>query len=67
MKVRRPVAPKPCGYWIYPGERRPVVVQAETLAEAERKVRESPDYDGFGHRVFTVEDYARMCAEGSTP
>jgi len=55
-------------YWIYPGERRPVVVKAETNGEAEEKVRKSPDYDGFGVTVYRVEDFAKMCcADGCAP
>lgn len=54
-------------YWIYPGERRPVVVRAETEKEAEKKVMESPEYDGFGHRVYPVERFAEMCARGEAP
>lgn len=45
-------------YWIYPGERRPVVVKADTPKEAEDKVRKSPSYDGFPVTVFRVEDFA---------
>ena len=55
-------------YWIYPGERRPIVVKAETQKEAEEKVRKSPNYDGFGGAVFRVEDFAKMCCEdGAAP
>jgi hypothetical protein len=49
------------GYWIYPGERRPVVVQAETEEEALEKVRKSPQYDGFGGPVYRVEAFAVLC------
>lgn len=50
-------------YWIYPGERRSVVVKAATQKEAEEKVRKSPNYDGFNATVFRVEDFAKMCTE----
>lgn len=49
------------GYWIYPGERRPVVVMADTQEDADKEVRLSPDYDGFGGRVYTVEEYSMLC------
>lgn len=49
------------GYWIYPGERRPVVVMADTQEEADKEVRQSPDYDGFGGRIYTVEEYSTLC------
>jgi len=52
------------GYWIYPGERRPVVVKAETREEAEKLVYESLEYDGFGAYVYRVEEFAKMCKEG---
>jgi hypothetical protein len=55
----------PCGYWIYPGERRPVVVLATTEKEAVEKVQKSPHYDGFGDWVYRVEEYAKKCADGS--
>lgn len=48
-------------YWIYPGERRPVVVAAKTAEEAQKKVRESPAYDGFGIAIYRIEDFAVMC------
>ena len=53
--------------WIYPGERRPVVVYAmnETLAAV--RVRESPQYDGLGSKVYSVEEFARLCQEGKAP
>lgn len=54
-------------YWIYPGSRRPVVVHAETEAEAEKLVRSSPEYDGFGSRVYRVEEFSKMCANGTAP
>lgn len=54
-------------YWIYPGERRPVVVQAETESEAEKKVMKSQEYDGFGSRVYRVERFAEMCERGEAP
>lgn len=53
------------GYWIYPGERRPVVVKAATQEEAERFVRSSLNFDGFGGRVYSVEEYAKRCADGT--
>jgi len=54
-------------YWIYPGQRRPVVVWAETMAGAEKKVHKSPEYDGFGDRVYRVEEFDRLCREGKAP
>ena len=48
-------------YWIYPGERRPVVVKADTELEAIRKVRENPNYDGFGAKIYRVEEFAEIC------
>lgn len=56
-----------CGYWIYPGERRPVVVQAPTEKEAQEKVQKSPEYDGFGSRVYSVEKFAKLCELGEAP
>lgn len=58
---------EPTGYWIYPGERRPVVVQAETEKEAEGLVHKSPEYDGFGSKVYRVEDFAELCRQGKAP
>jgi hypothetical protein len=54
-------------YWIYPGERRPVVVKAKTEEEAEELVRKSPEYDGFGSRVYRVETFGELCARGEAP
>lgn len=54
-------------YWIYPGERRPVVVQAKTKEEANQLVRQSPEYDGFPVYLYTVEQFAKMCREGTVP
>lgn len=54
-------------YWIYAGERRPVVVKAATEKEAEEKVAKSPEYDGFGSRVYRVELFADMCERGEAP
>ena len=52
-----------CGYWIYPGERRPVVVKASTYEEAIKKIERSQDYDGFPimGKVYTVEQFALFC------
>ncbi len=52
-----------CGYWIYPGERRPVVVKASTCEEAIKKIVQSHDYDGFPieRGVYTVEQFALYC------
>jgi hypothetical protein len=55
------------GYWIYPGERRPVVVKAETEEEAKKLVRKSREYDGFGGRVYRVETFAELCERGEAP
>lgn len=54
-------------YWIYPGERRPVVVMAKDRMEAIRLVEKSPDYDGFAVFVYRVEEFAELCAHGETP
>lgn len=48
-------------FWIYAGERRPVVVHAPTKEEAEEKIRKSPQYDGFGATAQRVEDFAKLC------
>lgn len=48
-------------FWIYPGERRPVVVQAKNERHAKHKVTESPEYDGFPVYVFSVEKFAGRC------
>lgn len=58
---------KQSGFWIYPGERRPVVVKALTEKEAEDKVRKSPEYDGFGGKVYPVETFAELCDLGQAP
>ena len=50
-------------YWIYPGERRPVVVKAETVEEAKRLVHENPQYDGFGDHVYTVAEFEKRCRD----
>jgi len=52
-----------CGYWIYPGERRPVVVKANTHEEAIKKIVQSHDYDGFPimGKVYTIEQFALFC------
>lgn len=50
-----------CGYWIYPGDRRPVVVKADTEAEAIQKIVSSHEYDGFSTTVYTVEQFALFC------
>jgi len=55
------------GYWIYPGELRPVVVLAETRPAAEKLVMESPEYDGFFGVVYRVEEFERLCREGKAP
>jgi len=54
-------------FWIYPGERRPVVVKAPTEIDAREKVQKSPHYDGFGGRIYRVELFAEMCERGQTP
>lgn len=59
--------PELSNYWIYPGERRPVVVHAPTEKEAQQKVYKSPEYDGFGVTVYRVEEFARMCERGEAP
>lgn len=48
-------------YWIYTGERRPVVVQAQSRDEAMRKVILSPEYDGFHPDVMQVSEFERRC------
>jgi hypothetical protein len=48
-------------YFIYPGERRPVIVQAKNKRHAIHKVQESPEYDGFPPYVFTIEDFNKRC------
>lgn len=48
-------------YWIYPGERRPVVVKAETEKEAIEKVHKSGEYDGFPVYVYRVDVFSKMC------
>jgi hypothetical protein len=55
------------GYWIYPGERRPIIVKAETEEEALEKVRKSPEYDGFGPSVYRVEAFSVLCEHGQAP
>ncbi len=52
-------------YWIYPGFRRPVVVEAATKEEADTKIEESPEYDGSGGSIYTVEEFAEMCEKGT--
>jgi hypothetical protein len=51
------------GYWIYPGERRPVVVKAESREEAEELIRNNKQYDGFGAYAYRIEEFAKMCDE----
>ena len=53
-------------YWIYEGERRPVVVQAKNARHAVHKVSQSSEYDGFPIYVTSVEDFARRC-QGAKP
>lgn len=48
-------------YWIYTGERRPVIVQAKSREEALSKVRQSPEYDGFPPDVMQVSEFERRC------
>src|SRR3990172_1042335 len=51
--------------WIYPGERRPVIVQAKNERHAKHKVSESPEYDGFPVYVYSVEKFsARRLPKG---
>lgn len=47
--------------WIYDGDRRPVIVEAPTRAEAVEAVGRSPFSDGFGTTVVPVELFARYC------
>ena len=54
-------------YWIYPGERRPVVVKADSEKEAEDRVRENPAYDGFGIKVYPVQTFETLCRHGDFP
>lgn len=51
-------------YWIYPGERRSIIVKASSREEAEGKVRKSPLYDGFGGRIYAIEEFAERCERG---
>lgn len=53
-------------YWIYEGERRPVVVQAKNARHAAHKVSQSSEYDGFPIYVTSIEDFARRC-QGAKP
>lgn len=48
-------------FWIYPGERRTVVVKASFQEEAERLVRENPHYDGFSIVVYKVDEFEENC------
>jgi len=51
--------------WIYPGERRPVVVEAPDHESAVEAVKKSPDWDGFGPTpVMGMSDFVRQCAGG---
>lgn len=54
-------------YWIYPGQRRPVVVGARNAEEAQKLVVASPEYDGFGSDVYLVDQFAKMCKDGTAP
>jgi hypothetical protein len=46
---------------VYDGERRPVIVEAPTRAEAIEAVCGSPRWDGFGTSVVPIELLARYC------
>ena len=59
--------PRSPQYWIYPGDRRPVIVEAPDATAASAKVQRSPEYDGFGWRVYSVEEFARLCEEATAP
>lgn len=47
--------------WIYPGERRPVIVRAKNERHARHKVTESQNYDGFPVYVVGVEKFLSQC------
>lgn len=49
-------------FWIYPGERRPVIVKAKNERHAKHKVSESPEYDGFSIYVYPVEKFSAKCS-----
>lgn len=51
-------------YWIYDGERRPVIVKARSHDEAEELIRKHSSYDGFPIVVHRVDEYARRQAQG---
>lgn len=55
----RDLAAEMLAYWIYPGERRPVVVKASSHDEAEGLIRKHQCYDGFPIIVFRIDEYAR--------
>lgn len=59
--VQRPVAKCKDPFWIYPGERRPIVVQASTQEIAMKRVQESPHYDGFPAYAEPVEKFSDYC------
>lgn len=48
-------------FWIYPGDLRPVVVQAKSHPEAVEKVKRSPKYDGGATVVMRIDDFERYC------
>ena len=48
-------------FWIYPGERRPVIVQAKNERHAKHKVMESPEYDGFPVYIYSIDKFAGRC------
>lgn len=47
--------------WIYPGERRPVIVKARNERHAKHKVTQSSQFDGFPVYVYPVEDFFKKC------
>lgn len=49
-------------FFIYPGERRPVVVAAKNARHARDKILKSPEYDGFPVYIYPIEKFAEECA-----
>lgn len=60
--VEEVIARESWPFWIYPGERRPVIVQARNERHAKHKVSESPEYDGFPVYVMPVHEFSGRCA-----
>lgn len=56
-----PSGPRRSHFWIYDGDRHPVIVEAPTRAEAVEAVKRSPMHDGFGMTVVPIELFARYC------